>query len=105
MIIKVVIVRKFRQDSYIEAHKAITEIRSLATLQHGYISGETLICQDDPTKLMAISTWMSRQHWEKWRASPTRQDATNILDAMLEVPEQVECYLVGEKVSAWTDMD
>jgi len=103
MVTKVVITRKFRQDSQKQALKTIRELRSLATLQHGYISGETLISEDDPNKVVVVSTWISRKHWEEWRANPTRLEAGKILDELLEAPEQVECFLVAEKVSAWGD--
>jgi heme-degrading monooxygenase HmoA len=103
MVVKVVITRKFRQGSQNEALKAVREVRSQATLQQGYISGETLISEDDPSKVMVISSWISRKHWEEWRANPMRQEVANKLDELLEIPEQVECFVVGEKVSAWGD--
>jgi len=101
---KVLITRKFRESRQNLAHQAVMELRSLATLQHGYMSGETLVSADDPNKIVVVSTWVSRKRWEEWQANPKRKEVSKKIDELLEVPEQVECFLVGEKAPAWVDM-
>ena len=69
MPVKVLITRRFRESRQNLAHKAVMELRSLATLQHGYMSGETLVSADDPNKIVVVSTWVSRKRWEEWQAN------------------------------------
>jgi hypothetical protein len=52
MAVKVLITRQFREGKQKQAYKTLMELRSLATLQQGYMSGETLIGADDPNKLL-----------------------------------------------------
>jgi heme oxygenase (mycobilin-producing) len=104
MAVKVLITRQFQDDKIKEAFKLLMELRSLATLQIGYVSGQTLISADDPNKLVVISTWISRNRWEKWQANRKRKDALKKMQSLLKSPEDVEVFLVGEKIPEWVDM-
>jgi heme-degrading monooxygenase HmoA len=104
MAVKVLITRQFQDDKIKEAFKLLMELRSLATLQIGYVSGQTLISADDPNKLVVISTWISRNRWEKWQANRKRKDASKKMQSLLKSPEDVEVFLVGEKIPEWVDM-
>jgi heme oxygenase (mycobilin-producing) len=104
MAVKVLITRQFTEGKQKQAYKTIMELRSLATLQQGYMSGETLIGADDPNKVVVISSWISRKRWEDWQSNPKRKEVAKSMEALLESPERVECFLVGEKVPEWVDM-
>lgn len=104
MAVKVLITRKFREDKFDQANKLLMQLRSLATVQSGYMSGETLISVDEPRKLVVISTWVSRKRWEEWHANEKRQDFAKEMENVLEGPETTEVFLVGEKVPEWVDM-
>lgn len=104
MAVKVLITRKFKAENLSQAHKFLMELRSLATLQYGYMSGETLISADEPRKVVVISTWVSRKRWEEWQANEKRRNFTKELGKVLERPETTEIFLVGEKVPEWIDM-
>jgi len=104
MAIKVLITRRFKDDKIKEAFKLLMELRSLATLQTGYVSGQTLISADDPNKLVVISTWISRNRWEEWQANVKRHDAMKKMQSLLKSPENVEVFLAGEKIPEWVDM-
>lgn len=104
MAVKVLITRRFKEDKIREAFKLLMELRSLATLQTGYVSGETLISADDPNKLVVVSTWISRNRWEEWQANVKRKDPMKKMQSLLQSPEDVEVFLAGEKIPEWVDM-
>jgi heme oxygenase (mycobilin-producing) len=104
MAVKVLITRKFKSDKLGQANKLLMELRSMATLQRGYVSGETLIGAEDPNRVVVISTWISKNRWEEWVADAKRVEFTKTLDRLLESPETAEVFLVGEKVREWVDM-
>ena len=104
MAVKVLIKRRFKKNKIKEAYKLLMELRSLATLQNGYVSGETLISADDPNKLVVISTWISANRWQEWLANPNRTDASQKMEILLESPEEAEVFLAGERIPEWVDM-
>ena len=104
MAVKVLIKRRFKKDKIREAYKLLMELRSLATLQTGYVSGETLIGADDPNNLVVISTWISANRWQEWLANPKRKSAAQKMENLLESPEEAEVFLVGERIPEWVDM-
>ena len=104
MAVKVLLTMKFKQDKFDEAYKLLMELRSLATLRMGYMSGETLISATEPNKILVISTWVSRKRWDEWQSSRKRKEFSKKLAPLLEGPEEVDVYLVGEKIPEWIDM-
>lgn len=104
MAVKVLITRKFKEEKFDQAHKLLMQLRSLATLQNGYMSGQTLISADEPRKLVVVSTWASRKRWEEWHANEKRRKFSKELEMALEGPEMTEVFLVGERPPEWVDM-
>jgi heme-degrading monooxygenase HmoA len=104
MAVKVLIKRRFQQDKIKEAYKLLMELRSLATLQTGYVSGETLIGADDPNKMVVVSTWISVKRWQEWLRNPKRKKAAQKMESLLGSPEEAEVFLVGERIPEWVDM-
>lgn len=104
MAVKVLITRKFKPEALTQANKMLMELRAMATLKRGYISGETLIGADDPNTVVVVSTWLSRNRWEEWAADQKRIDFEKKLGSLLESPERAEVFLSGEKVREWVDM-
>jgi len=104
MAVKVIITRQFKPDTLRDAYKCLMDLRSLATLQTGYVSGETLVGADDPSKLVVISTWISRNRWEDWVAAPKRKRSASKMAQFLQGPETTEIFYVGEKIPEWVDM-
>jgi heme-degrading monooxygenase HmoA len=73
MAIEVLIKRIVKQGP--QARKVvplILQLRSLATFQPGYISGETFFNLDDPEDCLVVSRWEAREDWERWRRSDER---------------------------------
>jgi heme-degrading monooxygenase HmoA len=83
MAIEVMIKRKITQGP--QARKVvplILKLRSMATFQPGYISGETLCNLDNPEDCLVVSRWESREHWEAWSGSSER---SNIQEKIEEI--------------------
>lgn len=105
MAVKVLLTREFKKDKLDQAYKLLMELRSLATLRNGYLSGETIISSENPNKLVVISTWVSQKRWEEWHNNQKRKDFVKKLEEEhLQRPEQVEVFFVGEKIPEWVDM-
>ena len=66
MPIKVIIKRKWKIEQPEELLPLLTELRSHAQNQAGYISGETLRSLDDPGDFMVISEWETSDDWKRW---------------------------------------
>jgi quinol monooxygenase YgiN len=95
MAIKVLITREFKPERINEAYQLLMQLRSAVTLQGGYISGQTLISADSPTRIVVVSTWASRKRWEAWKASEERNRFMGKLDSFMAGPEKVEVFLTG----------
>ena len=73
MAIEVHIQRKLQQGPQArEIMPLILQLRSLATMQTGYISGKTLIEVGKMGELLIISTWDSLPDWERWSQKEER---------------------------------
>lgn len=82
MIVKVIIKRDVIQDKQNEFFKQLKNLRVLALHQKGYITGETLINTQTPSKVLVISKWESLEDWEAWRNNPDRWEIENRLAAL-----------------------
>jgi heme-degrading monooxygenase HmoA len=60
--------------------------------QKGYISGETLINNDDAQKTMVIGTWQRMEDWLNWKEDPRRKDCEERLEKLLAEPREYETY-------------
>jgi len=93
MAIKILIKRKipkgFEDPKF---NKLIRQLRALAVIQHGYISGETLRRIDHPQDYLVISTWQSVDAWDTWWMSQKRAEIQEQIDAMLVVPTEYAMY-------------
>jgi heme-degrading monooxygenase HmoA len=83
MSIKVLITRTVPQEKARDMLKLFMEMRSLATGQEGYISGETLKSGDRPDVFLVISTWASENDWENWLKNKERQAIQDKIDTLL----------------------
>lgn len=83
MSVKVLITRTVPGNQGRDMLKLFRDMRSLATAQPGYISGETLKSNDRPDVFLVISTWESPEDWEAWLLSKDRQAIQKKIDALL----------------------
>ncbi len=94
MAVTVLITREFKKDSLPKALEIIVKLRSLATLEPGYISGQTMVSLESPNRIVVMSTWESIRRWEDWQASELRQEYTAKLDSLTVSLEQIDVLMV-----------
>ena len=95
MAVKVLITRYFKEDKINEAHELLRQLRSRATMQPGYISGQTLISTEKPNKLVVVSTWAGPNAWKRWESHLERSSFIDRMSEYLERPEQKEVFHAG----------
>ena len=83
MPIQVIIKRKWETDKPEALIPLLTELRSLAEKQPGYISGETLRSLDDPDKYLVFSKWETVDDWKNWLQSKERRDLQGKVDSLI----------------------
>ncbi len=83
MPIQVIIKRKWETDKPEALFPLLTELRSLAEKQPGYISGETLRSLDDPDKYLVFSKWETVDDWKNWLQSKERRDIQGEVDSLI----------------------
>jgi heme-degrading monooxygenase HmoA len=98
MAVSVLIRRNFKDTT--KAHKLaplIVKLRSLATMQPGYITGRTFRCLDCTGEYLVISTWNSLDDWNRWLNSEERRELQDQIDELLGEKAEYRLYepLVG----------
>ncbi len=83
MPIQVIIKRKWQIEKPEELFPFLTELRSRAKKQPGYISGETLRSLDNPEDYMVVSKWETADDWKKWMQSKERMDLQGRVDSLI----------------------
>lgn len=97
MLVKVLIKRRVTQDKEAALLDLITQLRTLASRQPGYISGETLRSADNPDEYLVISTWQTLDDWKRWLASKERAALQEQIDKLLGQKTQYEIFQYPEK--------
>ena len=95
MSIKVLITRTVPQDKGRDMLNLFKEMRSLATGQDGYISGETLKSSDRLDVYLVISTWATANDWESWLKNKERQEIQGKIDILLGGKTTYEMFHYG----------
>ena len=95
MAVKVLITRHLKEGKSQEAYALLNELRTGALNRAGYISGETLMGYDQPSKLVVASTWDRLDSWRKWQDNPLRKEIEKKLQPLLEKPVEYEEYVLG----------
>ncbi len=95
MSVKILITRTVLPEKARDMLNLFKEMRSLAIVQDGYISGETLKSGDRPDVYLVISTWASANDWENWLKSTKRQVIQEKIDALLGGKTNYEMFHYG----------
>ena len=99
--VRVVIEHKIKSPEDVDsAIDVIREIRNEAMKQHGFITGETLTNVDDPTNMLVITTWETRELWDAWDTSEKRIELKPRINELLSEPYTVriyEYYMIQQK--------
>jgi heme-degrading monooxygenase HmoA len=97
MAIRVMIKRWVPAEKKADLYALIVELRSMATKQPGYVSGETMRNVNNPDEYLVISTWESVNDWNNWIASKPRKDLQGKIDALLGRESTYDVYDYPEK--------
>lgn len=106
MAVSVIIRREFKDvEKASELAPLIVTLRSLATVQPGYITGRTFRCIDCPGEFLVISTWNSIEDWNRWLNSDERRSIQNKVDELLQAKTEYTLYepLIGGIVPSYTE--
>jgi heme-degrading monooxygenase HmoA len=95
MAVKIIIRRRVPKAKESELLPLLIEMRSKATAQPGYISGETLRNVADPEDFVVISTWQSEEDWKTWASSKGRAQIQEKIDASLGGTTDYGIYFYG----------
>ena len=94
MLTKILIKRKVSPGKEKDFYAKLKILRSNAMFQHGYISGETLICADDTNKVLVISKWETLEDWKHWFQSDTRKILDAEMSELQDNPTEYELYVL-----------
>jgi len=97
MAVKILIKRHVPEEKAREIIPLVREMRSLATKNEGYISGETLRNLERPEEFMVISTWQSSQDWKEWLRSDDRKKVQDKIDTLLGGETEYDIFHYGFK--------
>jgi heme-degrading monooxygenase HmoA len=107
MAIEVLIRRRFIKEKEAALAPLIVRLRSLALVQPGYISGETLKCVDPAgeDEYLVRSTWESVKTWKTWLHSDERTTIQNEIETITGEATEYRIYepLVGGIFPTYTD--
>ena len=96
MTAKVLIKRRVSKEKEGELLPLILELRTLATLQASYVSGETLRNVKNPDEYLVISTWRTVDAWKAWEVSRERAQIQEKIDSLLGEKTEFEIYYYPE---------
>jgi heme-degrading monooxygenase HmoA len=95
MIVRVIMTRKVAKHGKgldMTLLPILSELRTIANPQSGYISGETLRNVHNPEEYVVISTWRSMEDWERWFANEKRAELEGRVDALIGSPTVYKIY-------------
>ena len=95
MAVKIIIRRRVPRDKEARLVPLLIELRSKATTQPGYISGETLRNVGDSEDFIVISTWQSEEAWRSWESGTERSEVQERIDDLLEGKAEYGVYFYG----------
>ena len=96
MAVKIVIKRRFKDNTANKAFALLNKIRHDAMNQPGYISGETWINHYDPCRMTVVSTWQTVEDWIRWEESDERSANEEKLESLMEKRTKFEVYDLGK---------
>ena len=84
MAVSVIITRIIKDSSVLEKLSSlIVQLRSRATVQPGFLNGQTFSCLDCEGEYLVISNWNTLEDWNRWMNSEERLTVQNKVDALL----------------------
>jgi quinol monooxygenase YgiN len=90
--VKVIVQR--RVNKLEDVWSLLRQLRIEAIHHPGYISGETLQQQDDPSTIITISSWSGKDSWDSWEKSAKRAEMYKKIQPFLKDKPAVTVYEV-----------
>ena len=90
--VKVIIERQVKKGEDISSF--LQELRTAAIHRPGYVTGETLVCTEDSSTIVVISTWRTLEEWTDWEASGVRTRLCQQVEALLAKKPRVRTYML-----------
>ena len=79
-----------------EITRLLRELRSGATRQLGFVSGQTMLDARNPAIFMTISIWSSMAAWEQWEKDPERMMIVDRINEVVQGHPKVRMWLHDE---------
>ena len=95
MAYKILIKRNFKNATLKDISAMLIQARSNAMKQEGYISSESLVSCDDPTSVLVISMWHTKEDWDNYKNSAARKENERKYSEVLEGETQYEAFKMG----------
>ena len=95
MSVKILIKRRFREETLQDATTMLIKARTNAMGSKGYISTETLVHYDDPQSVLIISMWQTKEDWDNYKNSDTRKEHEDKYSHLFEGSAEYEVFRVG----------
>ncbi len=84
MAVSIIIKRTVKDvDTAAQLSPLIIRLRSQATAQPGFLTGQTFSCLDCEGEYLVISTWHTLEDWNKWMHSDERLTIQREIDELL----------------------
>ena len=93
MAARIIIERRIKRESLGAFLELSLQLRAMAILQQGYISGETLVAADRDDIYLVISTWRNHHDWKAWEQHPDRIKIAEKIEDLLAGPSRVEEFI------------
>ena len=84
MPVTLMVERKVIPGAQGEIKALLRELRSRATRQPGFISGQTVVDAFSPGIFMTISVWSDMAAWESWETDPERSEIIARVDRLIQ---------------------
>ena len=88
--IRVIVERQLKHGE--DLGQLLTELKMLAILQKGHVSGETLMSVHNRDIVAIISTWQSLDDWQAWESSKEREELLKKINPLLAKEKQVKVF-------------
>jgi heme-degrading monooxygenase HmoA len=90
--VKVIIGYKVKDGAKIQP--ILLKLRSHAMTYPGYVGGENLLSEQDPSIVAAVSTWERVENWRAWESSKICQEMHRETEALLAEEPKVTIYRI-----------
>ncbi|HVP75904.1 MAG TPA: antibiotic biosynthesis monooxygenase [Gaiellaceae bacterium] len=86
-----------RRDEVVNALNRL-EVITAAREQPGFLAAEVQVPYDDPNQLLVWSSWASREHYERWLASPACEAMFREIAKLVAEEPELRVYHVVDAV-------